>query len=220
MPFTIELYRSLMLSLRYDTVIFPLDTSKLLSAVAERGFIAPESAEQPPLGARFGMRGTIARKGGVSLNVNSDQQTVGVSAQDVETLIDEFESIEQVIGDEFELSEGDMVLFHEFLASVAVNTGKQPLEEWAKQSEGIPIFGEFSQILGIEVAPFGVRIAPKGQEPNQTDWFDIRIEPSIQAPYGRYVVEAVYRHADRSMVMDFVGSLESILESLLKAIEA
>lgn len=220
MSFSIEIYRSLMLSVRYDTVIFPLETTRLLGAVAERGFITPESAEQPPLGARLGLRGTIARKGGVSLTVNDDKQTVGVRALDIETLLDEFESIEKVIGDEFGLTAGDIVMFYELLASMVIKTDKHPVEEWGKLSDEMPILGKFSEVLAKEVAPFGMRIAPKDQEPNQSDWFDIRIEPSIQAPSGRYMVEVVYRHSSRSAVLEFIRSLESTIESLIGAIEA
>lgn len=220
MAFSVEFYRTLALSVRYDTVLFPLESTRLLSAVAERGFITPESAEQPPLGARLGLRGTIARKGGVSLSVNGDKQTVGVNAKDIETLLDEFESIENAIGDEFELSAGDLVMFYELLVSVVVKTDKHPVEELGRLSAQMPILGEFSEIIGNEVAPFGIRIAPKDQEPNQSDWFDIRIEPSIQAPSGRYVVEVVYRHSSRNSVLEFIRSLESTIESLIGAIEA
>lgn len=219
MTFSTEYYRSLRLSVRYDAVIFPMETTRLLRAVAERGFIIPESAEQPPLGARLGLKGTIARKGGVLLTVDSDKQILGIAAKDIETLLDEFDSLEKVLADEFEQEGNDVAMFYELITSMIVKTDKDTLEEWSRLSSELPIFSKFSQIIGGEVAPFGLRFAPKGQGPNQPDWYDVRIEPNVQAPYGRYVVEIVYRNSDRSTVLKFVESLESTVESLIGVIE-
>jgi hypothetical protein len=74
-------------------------------------------------------------------------------------------------------------------------------------------------MVGREVCPFGVRLADKGGIPTHTEWFELRIEPLVQAPTTHHLVEVVFRRARGDEVLAFVRKFEDTLPALLGLVE-
>jgi hypothetical protein len=211
-------YRTLSVSLRYDTVLFPFESLLFLQSLADLGYAFPEP-QQPPLGGRVDVGGVLGRKGGVAVHLNIDKMVLGVSANDPQSLLTEFDAVERIVSTQFGIQGETHAKFYELLAGMVVDAGKPPLEVWEAHRRSIPLADNLSSILGTEMAPFGLRVSPIGKEPNRAEWFDVKVEPDVQTNCRAHTVEIVYRKPDRSSVMAFTASLERTVMALIEAIE-
>jgi hypothetical protein len=213
-------YRRLAIAVRYRSVLFPFDVFNFLRAVSKLGFILPpESIEPAPLGTRLEVTGTVARKGEVAVRLNTERQILQVEAQNPNAAVTEMASIESLLRDEFELDSSQLAEYYEFLASLNMRAKKNPLASWSAHFAELAIVQRFSEMVGREVCPFGVRLADKGGIPTQTDWFELRIEPLVQAPTTHHLVEVVFRRARGDEVLAFVRKFEDTLPALLGLVE-
>ena len=211
--------QSLALSVKYASVLPPFDTGQFLRAVAEAGFFLPEPIGPVLPGQRLETRGTVARKAEISIRFDSERQILGVNAPDVDTLIKEMTSTESLLKSEFDFDSPSWAHYYEFLASLTVRAKSNPLKSWYTHFAQVPIMMEFSEVLGTEVCPFGIKLAAKEQGPNQPDWFDIHIQPLFQSPANRHMVEIVFRRSRREEVFAFVQGVEGTVSRLLSLIE-
>lgn len=212
-------YRHLSLVVKYNTVLFPFDTVQFLQALAKQGFILPESIGPVSLGMRLEVSGIVGRKGGVSVRLDAVRQVLGVNAPDVKTALVEMDSLESLVKNEFDLDSSSLVQFYEFLAGLTIRAKKNPLESWYTHFEQVPIIRKTSEVIGTEVSPFGIRLAPKGEVPNQANWFDIRIEPLVQSATDHHDIEVVFRRSRRDEVFAFVRKFDDVLDAFLSLVE-
>ncbi|MDO8673784.1 MAG: hypothetical protein Q7O66_20430 [Dehalococcoidia bacterium] len=212
-------YQQLSLSVKYTSVLFPLDTLQFLRAVSKQGFIIPDSIEQVPFGTRVEISGLIARKGDISVRVDSNRQVLGVQAPNVNSVLDEMDSIESLLKTELDLDSHALADYYELLASLTIKAGRHPLECWETHFAEAPILNKFSDVLGTDVSLFGVRLAVRGEVPNQPDWLEIRIEPSVQSPQKHHSVQIICRHSRRDEVFAFGRKLEDTLRNLISLVE-
>ncbi len=214
-------YRQLSLAVKYSSVLFPFETLPFVKAIRQQGsFVTEGVMERPvPFGARLEVSGTIGRKGEISVRVEADKQILAVQAPDTNSLTTEMDSIESLLKKEFDFDSSALAHYYEFLASLTLKAKGNPLERWPVHFKAVPILKKASKVLGMEVSPFGVRLAPRGELPNQPDWFEIRIEPLVRAPTYHHDVEVIFRHSRRNEVFSFVRKFEDILGSLMSLVE-
>ncbi len=213
-------YRRLALAIKYKSVLFPFDVFNFLKAISKRGFILPpDSLEPAPLGTRLEVKGTVGRKGEVSIGLNTEQHSLQVEAPNSSAAVTEMESIELLLRDEFDLESPRLAEYYEFLASLSVRATKNPLDSWYVHFAQLAVLKQFSEVVGRQVSPFGVRLAEKGGIPTQTDWFELRIEPLVQAPTTHHLIEVVFRRARGEEVFAFVRQFEDTLPGLLGLVE-
>ncbi|MFQ5886063.1 MAG: hypothetical protein ACE5II_02385 [Anaerolineae bacterium] len=207
------------LAVKYSSVLFPFDHVQFLRALSKQGFTLPEPIGPVPLGRRLEVSGIVGRKGEVSVRLNADRQVLAVEAPDVETSLVEMDSLESLLKSEFDLDSPSLAHYYEFLAGLTVKAKKNPLESWGAHFAQVPMIREASELLGTDVSPFGVRLAPKGEVPNQANWFDIRIEPLVRSATDHHYVEVIYRRSSRDEVFAFVRKFEDILSAILAIVE-
>lgn len=213
-------YRRLAVAVKYKSVLFPFDVFTFLRAISKRGFILPpDSLEPAPLGTRLEVKGTLARKAEVSIGLNTERQILQVEAPNTSAAVTEMASVESLLREEFDLESSQLAEYYEFLASLDIRAKTNPLDRWFDHFTHLPIVKRFSELVGREVCPFGVRLADKGGIPTQTDWFELRMEPLLQAPTTHHRIEVVFRRARGDEVMAFVRKFEDILPALLELVE-
>ncbi len=215
----IDNYRSLVFSVRFETVIYPFDTYEFLLALESLGYIPPETPEQP-VGGRLEIKGIVGRKGGTSVRINPEKMVLGVGAQAIDDLLIEFEAVEKLLGTEFQFDSDEASLFYELITSASIRSENSPLESWARRGNDIGFLNSLSDALGVKVAPFGMRLSPATESPNQNDWFEFRLEPAVSSPEDTHWLEVVYRSANRDAAMAFVKNLDALVDSVLKVVEA
>jgi hypothetical protein len=129
------------------------------------------------------------------------------------------DSLESLLKKEFDLDSSGLAQYYEFLASLSTRARKNPLTSWYCHFAQLPMIKTTSEVIGTEVAPFGVRLTPKGETPNQPNWLEIRIEPLVQSATDHHNIEVVFRRSRREEVFDFVRRFEDIVRALLSLVE-
>ena len=213
-------YRNLSLAVKYASIFFPFDIIQFLQALSRQGFVLPEELMQPiPLGRRLDVSGFVARKGEVAIRIDTSRQVVAVNAMDVKSVVAEVDGVESLLKDELAFDSSGLVQYYEFLAGLTVKAKRSPLDSWNAHFSQVPIINEFSEVLGTEVSPLGIRLAASKQAPNQSDWFDIRIVPLFRSAENHHLIEAVFRHSHRNKVLGFARRFEDTLTALLSLVE-
>lgn len=212
-------YRQVSLAIKYNAVLFPFEAIQFLRALSKQGFILPEPIAPVPSGMKLEFSGIAGRKAEVSVRLDQVRHVLGVSALDMKTALTEMDLLEDLVRNEFNLDSSSLAQYYEFLASLVVRAKKNPLESWYKHLGQVPIIKKASQVIGMEVSLFGVRLASKGEAPNQTNWFDIRIEPLIESATDHHIIEVTFRRSRRDEVFAFVRRFDEVLGALLSLVE-
>ncbi|TKJ30156.1 MAG: hypothetical protein CEE40_05785 [Chloroflexi bacterium B3_Chlor] len=216
-------YNRLSLSVKYISVFLPFDIPGFLQVLREQGYFVTPSLEEAtaavPFGARLGASGLVARKADVGIRVDGDRQILGVVAPNASTALTEMDSLESLLKDGTGVDSPGLAQYYEFLASLTVRAKVSPLESWNRHLADVPLVQQASRLMGMKVSPFGLRLAPVRQVPNQPDWCEIRIEPQVQSPRDSHYLEIVFRGANRDKVFAFVSGFEETLDGLISLVE-
>lgn len=213
-------YSSLSLAIKYNCVLFPFDAAQFIRALPSDGYALSEAAPgQPPLGTRLEVNGVIGRKGNIALRLDMSRQILAVHAYTPKDVLSEMDRIELLLKREFSIENATLALYYEVLADLVVQARKNPLTQWSQQTEHVSIVQKAGEAFGTPVALWGVRFTPQGESPNQANWLDIRLQPSIHAPTGFHSVEVVFRRARREEVFAFLRKFEETLTSLVGFVE-
>lgn len=216
-----KVYTQLSLAVKFDTVLLPFDAVTLLRILEDSGYIILSDKLEKlvvPLGVRLDLKGVIARRGDAQIRLESDRQILGVHTPDTTMLQEEFELIESLVKKEFDLDIPTLARYYEFIAGYTVRADNNPLTMWRDHFEDTSLVKKFSKIMGTQVSPFGLRIAPSGADPNQNEFFDITIGPQVPSATSHHRVQVIYR-SERNKTYEFVRKFEDLAESLLSAIE-
>ncbi|MGH7204579.1 MAG: hypothetical protein ACREI2_00060 [Nitrospiraceae bacterium] len=213
-------YRQVSLSVRYNSVLFPFDTIQFLSTISKEGFLQQQQPVGPlPPGVRIEASGIVGRKGAVSVRIDADRLIFGVNAPDVETVLSEMNTLESLLKSAHSFESSSLAKFYELLAGITIKAKKNPVECWRSHFAEVPVLKKMSQLLERRISPFGVRLAPSGELPNQTNWFEIHIVPNVPLSTDYHDVEVVYRHSSREDVFTFAKKLDAVLSAILSIVE-
>lgn len=207
------------LSVTYQSLFLPFEEAALLELLPGAGYVLTDTIPPMPIRATISVSGTIARKGEVALRINPDRRFIAIDAPDPQLAISEFEALEQLLQDRFDLVSEEVAQFYELICDLAYRSEGNPLMKIEDRFEDSAVFSQFSKILGEPTTNFGVRLVPAGAEPGATNWYNIRMEPQVSAPSSRYSVNVVYRHESRAQVLHFAKSLGDIVTRLIHALE-
>jgi hypothetical protein len=127
--------------------------------------------------------------------VNSDRMVIDVSASDPELCINEFVVIERAITSRIEALRE--VYFYELLVEIEVKSDVEPMEFMKKVSSSNVIVEELSKALGEPLFVFGYRLAREGTSPEESEWVDIEVIPSLARPYSSLYIAFVYRSREQ-----------------------
>jgi len=206
-------------SVTYQSLFLPFESAGLLEVLPTAGYVLTDKIPPMPIRARIRLSGTIARKGEIALRINSDRRFVAVDAPNPELAVSEFEALEELLQDRFDLMSEDLAHFYELICEFTYRSESNPIVEIENRFEDSEVFSQFSEILGERTTNFGVRLVRAGAEPGATNWYHIHIEPQISAPSSRYFVDVVYRHESRAQVLEFAKSLSDLVTRLIRVLE-
>jgi hypothetical protein len=215
-------FRSAILSIRLKTVLFPIDTIELLRELqSDRGFVLVGEAAQAifPLQGLAGMISgdPLARKGDLAFGVDTDKQVLRLRGPDPIALLPEWRALEQLLESRFGIR-SEHAWFHELQTSLSVRTGQDPTRVFARVAPK-PILKGATAVLGKETSLFGLRLSAPG-DPNSATWYEVRVEPNVQAATREYFTSVVYRSADRDDVYEFVETIGNKVATLIGLFEA
>ena len=178
------------------------------------------TASLPPKGFKvsIGGSGPIASKGNVFVDVNSDRMVIGVSSPEPEECINEFVMVERAITSSIEALKE--VYFYELLAEIEVKSDVKPMEFMKKVSSRNVIVEELSKALGEPLFVFGYRLAREGTSPEESEWVDIEIIPSLVRPHSSLYVAIVYRSREREKVLEVGRRIRSIADAVRKLVSS
>lgn len=191
-----------------------------LHEVAEvlRGLGYTITAPLPPKGFKvsIGGSGPIASRGNVVVDVNSDRMVIGVSAPEPEECISEFVMVEKAITSRIEALKE--VYFYELLAEIEVKSYVEPMEFMKKVSSRNALVEELSKALGEPLFVFGYRLAREGTSPEESEWVDIEVIPSLARPRSSLYIAIVYRSREREKVLEKGRSIRNLVNAIRKLV--
>jgi hypothetical protein len=209
-------------SIRFNYLLFPFYIEDLLGQMAKTGYTltVPPPPKIPAKGIRLGGKGKIAQKGDVEIDVNDEKGVLGATSSSPALAMRSLNEMLQLIKDNLGVDLDERAAFYELIGGFDVETDKNPLERIGQISEKSRHFGQFNKILGENISNYTLRLVPRGRIPNQTEWFEIKIEPDVIKPTSDYVVSVIYRSKDKSAVERFTQDLTQKMTSIIDIIES
>jgi hypothetical protein len=215
-------YRNARLIDSYGTVLFPFDAASFVAELDRHDYLlASELVQEGPglTAQRIEVSGVVARKGDVSVYLNTERHSMGVISRNPAILVEELDPLHAILRENLGLDLTAALRYCEFVASLVVPTQSNPLEGVHRHFGDHPLLRSISEILGTPVAPFGVRLGAALQTPNQVDWTELKVEPVVSAAASQYTVEAIFRRAAVEEVFAFASEFNTILAAVLSALE-
>ena len=206
------------LIVKYDAVLFPFDVVSMLNALPDQGYILEDELRH--LGTSgLQVRGIVARRADVAIRIDTDKYLLGVNTSSHVVAVEELEAVEQILDEQLGFEGGPKAQYHEFTSRFPVRAGTDPISSWADRFSNNPVLTALSNVLGEPASPFGLRLSPAGQPPNQVDWFDIHLEPLVGSARTHHHLNVVYRKAQRAAVVDFISRFGDIMTNMLSIVE-
>lgn len=212
---------SIRFSIRFNYVLFPFDTVELISILMKSGYAptAPPPPAAPPRGIRFTITGTIARKGEILIDINDDRGILSATSPSPALSINGLNEVLQLIRTNLNVDLEKQASFYELIGHTALETDRHPFEKIGNIIKGNKIIEKLGEVLGEDVSLFTLKLAPRGHVPNQTEWFDLTIEPDI-IKTSTYNISAVFRSHEKSEVQKFTEEFMPNVSKLIVVIES
>jgi hypothetical protein len=210
------------LSVRWNTFLLPFEQSKFISRLPDEGYVLDGRVRQTVLGSPFQeASGTLARKGTTSLVMEMSTPTLGLNAENGQTLVEEFDLIEETLRKNLSFDSPQHASFYEVLASALVWTKQDALQVLRRLGSVQDITSRFAERTGMGPASnVAMRFVPAKGEMHSADWWDVHIEPSFRSPHQCYRVTVVYRHPERSEVIQVAENIVKVIEHSIESLEA
>jgi len=202
---------------RLNHVIFPLDFTDLRRSLAKNGYELAPVNDMPITPSRIRYGGSIGRKGEETVFADSDTNEIGIIGRSLQAAFSSFEDLANLIKNELGIDLHENVKFYWAVSNFKISTGKTPRQVLAKIANKECV-DKFSQIIGIDLSSYTLRLGTKDASPNRDNWFEVSIEPDLVND-RLYYVGSVFRKPIRSDTETFVKSFENSLMNLIRAIE-
>jgi len=210
-------------SMRFYYLLFPFDIAELVENLAKAGYTItmPRPPGVPRGGSiRLGAVGRIAQKGDVAIDINDERGILGATSSSPEFATKGLNEVLQLVKTNLKVDLEGMATFYEMIGNLEVETDVNPLEKIDRLFERNKSFEEFGKIMNEDVSPFSLKLVPKGKIPNQTEWFEITIDPNVIKPTSAYRITVVYRSTDKDKVQGFVNESIEKVSRILDIIES
>ena len=203
-----------------DHIFFPLDLRDVRPVLARNGFeLSHLTSPLPVRPIRVGGGGMIARKENFSVNMDFDRNIVGLSGKSSERIIEVFDELTKILKDEMRVDLASRARYYEMVSHYHVITNRKPSERFSRICEGMEIFEKIEKIMGFPVSSFGLRISPKGSDPDEVEWFDVAVEPDTPQP-NKYYCGIVFRSKEKEKVTQQILRDREFVRQLIEVIES
>jgi hypothetical protein len=210
---------------RLNFVVFPVDPADLSAQLAAVGYQTsvqqqPVSPVIPRLRLRIGAVGEIARKDNLAIDMDPDKQILGASGNDISKVVSAYDEVHRMIEEKMGFPLSKFASFYEAIGNFEVVTGNNPLAKIAEAATMREMAKSIGAVLGFDVSPFTVRVSSRGAVPNQTEWFEITVEPLIPKSDTTYFVSVVFRSVGRDKVLSIANSVAEKVRDVIATIES
>lgn len=164
------------------------------------------------------LQDAIAEKGDFQITADSVRRVLGVRSASPILVANGFKELVEVLEKEMLVNLRTSVIFYELIGSFRVTADHNPLDRLNSVFGKAKILSQTRDIFGEEVAPFSLRLVPKGRHPDSLEWLDVTLEPILTSPANKYYVGVVYRSVNMDKVMDFLSRVEEKIAQLIEKI--
>ena len=208
-------------SLRFNYILFPFDVIELVKQLAKTGYkiTIPPPPKITPKNIRLTAKGRIAQKGDTEIELNDERGILAATSSSPELAIKCMNEVLQLMKNNLKVNLDEMAFFYELIGSFDIETDKNPLEIIAKINENEEYIDQFSKVLGENISNYTLRLVPRGQVPNQTEWFDVTIEPDVIEATSTYRTQIIFRSKEKIKVENFTQNLMRNITGIINIIE-
>ncbi|WP_457549686.1 hypothetical protein [Archaeoglobus sp.] len=212
----LEKTRYFKVACRYFSYLSLFDARDVAEIMQKLGFKPVAKLPPPEFGERIGMAGYIAEIDRNLIYVDTDKQVFRVVSFDFVDIPNSLNTLKLIVN---EVNARYNVLpdFYELAWELTIETDKNVLEIFQKQSQKISLLNDINSELVLNFALFGIRLF--SGTPNSPKWFDIRIEPNLSRNGMGYHIGVIYRDKDWSEFSEQVMKTPDIIKKLIEHIE-
>ena len=203
-----------------NSIFFPFIEPDFSDLLKEKGYTLGRSMVPVfPHGQRAYISGRIALKDDCVVDVDSNRKLVASEGRSLEDVITTMEELVSISTKNFHVNLKKELSFMELIADLIVTSERNPLRTMSEFSSKHASLEKFNEIMGSETSFVGIEIGPKGVDPNNPKWFDIKVIPHHIASSREYYVQAIFREKEVKKVLDFARGINTRVMNLIKVIE-
>lgn len=200
---------------RFMNVLYPIEIPLLLRLLPNIGYVVPQKI----LKGVVEPGEALAVKGNVELIFNQDNKTLGVEGRDVSEVVEGFNELRSFWMEQFDPSPSAETHYVELGGQGIIKSHNNPTgvfsEFWARSE----MMQKLSRTVGFDVVNFGLRLVPQNIDPNNTEWFDLRIQPQVISSANHYYINIVWRSKDMDTALNNFGKVNEIIGALIREVE-
>jgi hypothetical protein len=200
---------------RFMNVLYPIEIPVLLRLLPNIGYVV----------SRKVLKGVVepgealAVKGNMELVFNQDNKTLGVEGREVSEVVDGFNELRSFWLEQCTPLPSAETHYIELGGQGVIESHNNPTDVFSEFWAKFEVMQKLSKTVGEDVVNFGLRLVPKNIDPNNTEWFDLRIQPQVISSANRYYINIVWRSKDREAALNNFGKVNEIVVALIREIE-
>ncbi len=188
----------------------------VLAILRELGYKTSEKIPPPIFRRGLGGSGPIATKGDVIVDVDTNRHVLGVSTQDLELLISEFSIIEEALSSR--LRGYSRPQFYEAMIEFEVSVESVNFFSLINKMSNLPLVTAVSKTLGVDAGLIGLRIGLKDARPEDDEWMDIEIMPSMLKTDNILYVSVLLRSREKEKVYETIRKVAPLSSMLINSL--
>lgn len=206
---------SLRLVERFGNVLYPIDLPILLRLLPTIGYVVGKRVLKGVLEPGE----SLALKGNVELILNQDNKTMGVQGREISEVVDGFSELRNFWLDQLSPSPSAETHYIELGGEGIVRSQKNPTEVFTGFWAQFERIQRLSKTVRFGVVNFGLRLVPQNVDPNNTDWFDLRIQPQVISSANQYYVNIVWRSKNMETALDNFRKVNETIGAVIREVE-
>lgn len=200
---------------RFINVLYPIDIPMLLRLLPNIGYVVPKKV----LKGFVEPGEALAVKSNIELILNQDNKTLGVSGRDVSEVLEGFNELRSFWIEHLNPSPSAETHYIELGGEGIINSQNNPSGVFSEFWGRFDIMQKLSGIVGLDVTNFGLRLVPRNIEVNNTEWFDLRIQPQVISSANQYYINIVWRSKDMATAINNFKKVNETIGGVIREVE-
>lgn len=200
---------------RFMNVLYPFDIRMLLRLLPNIGYVVPQKRLKGVMEAGE----AVAIKGNLELILDSANKALGIEGNGIPEVIDGFKELRSFWMNQLNPSPTAVTHYVELGGEGVVKSKNNPVEAFSNFWSKSEIIQGITDIVGIDVVNFGFRLVCRDKNPNNTDWFDLRIQPDVLSSGNQYYTNIVWRSGDLETLLNSIATVNDKILALIRKIE-
>lgn len=201
-----------------NNVLFPITEQKLLLDLADYGY-QPAQVGHIIANQLIIQKGDLAVKKNTVLTINPQTQMIQVSGLTPEEVYSTWKEIEKILLLQKVNLKSSGRLF-ELRSQYHIKTANNPIKIIQNIFKSLKLQEKFDKILNDKPASLiSLRFLPKDGVVDTENFFDIKIEPLLQAAKNEYYVSFMYRNAKQEKSEKLLVNHENKIKEIMNLIE-